>query len=1111
MGCGVPTNFDYLIDDPQFAAFAAHAAEAEAVFAVSAQACALMCRTALEVAVKWMYSVDSAFTKPYDERLATLIDNNDFFDLLPTGLPQKLGYIRRLGNAATHTQKMVSKEQAIVALKNLHAFMDYVSYCYGTEYARREFDEGLLGAAALDSRVKREDDINGVAIDFDALIDENAALREELSARREASQQTPYQTKPIDFTESQTRTAYIDTMLQDAGWERGRNWEDEYAIDEMPNASGVGFADYVLFDDAGIPLAVIEAKRTSRNVEEGRQQAKLYADFLQKKFGRRPAIFLTNGYETRIWNDAYYPERPVSGIYSKRDLEKALNLSAERMSLLGVQIDDAITNRYYQKEAVQAVCDTFDTRNRRKALLVMATGSGKTRVTISLVDVLIRHGWVKNVLFLADRNALVTQAKRAFFAQMPNITMCNLVASKDDASARLVFSTYQTMMGAIDDVADDEGRRLFSPGHFDLIVVDEAHRSIYRKYRNIFTYFDALLVGLTATPKDEVDKNTYALFDLASGLPTYGYDLHDAVSDGFLVDYATVNTTLKFMDEGITYDQLTPDEQLVYEETFATEDGTLPALIDSSALNEWVFNRDTILKMLHTLMDYGIHVNYGQTIGKTVIFAKNHNHAEKIVQVWNAEFPQYGGSYCQVVDNTIKYAQSLIDDFSSADKYPQIAVSVDMLDTGIDIPEIVNLVFFKRVLSRAKFWQMIGRGTRLCPGLIDGEDKTGFRIFDLCGNFTFFKSNAKGQEPGLATTLQERLFDTKVRMIRELQDIEYQTEGLRALRDGLIEGVVAQIGELNSDAFDVRQHLRVIDQFCAADDFMVLSADDVADCAEHIAPLITPSDEDVSAVRFDMLVYQIELALLRKSPAARFKNDLMHKAKELAKCASMPMIAREKDLLEHIIHNGYLDRIGIVDFEDVRVRLRDLLVFLPLGERRRYDTDFTDEILNITVIDESLPSDTLEHYRKSVEWYLFQHEDEPAIAKIKNNKPLGSQDIKQLETYFWVELGTKEQYEKNYGDLPIGELVRSVVGLSQEAANEAFSQFLNSIQLDSRQMRFIKLLIDYIVKKGIMRDISVLTQSPFSDQGSIADLFDEKTFHNLRHIIDDINNNATAA
>jgi len=1102
------TNFDFLTKDPQFESFAEAAVSAERVLPISVSMCATACRTALEFAVKWIYSVDSALIKPYDDKLVALISTDAFKDLLPAGMDVKLTYLRKLGNNAAHNPKSVSRDQAVLALQNLHSFLDFAAYCYGTEYTEVPFDTSLLvqkPETAAMPPVPEE-------VSFEKLLDENFPKRGNFTAKRAAQMKYGYTVKPMDMTETQTRKAYIDVMLQDAGWQRGADWVDEYPIEDMPNKSGHGFADYVLLGDNGLPLAVIEAKRTSANVEKGRQQAVLYADFLEKKHGQRPIIFMTNGYETRIWDDKHYPERQVSGIYSKRDMEKEFNIIRDRAPLQATHISDDISGRYYQKEAIQSVCDAFGTRNRRKALLVMATGSGKTRTVISLADVLIRYGWVKNLLFLADRNALVTQAKRAFHNLLPNLSLCNLTEGKEEANARAVFSTYQTMMNCIDATRDEKGERLFTTGHFDLIVVDEAHRSIYNKYKDIFTYFDALLVGLTATPKDEIDKNTYGIFDLESGVPTYGYELSEAVKDGYLTDFISIETKLKFMTDGISYDTLSMEEKEDYENTFADEDGNLPEAIDSSALNQWIFNSDTIRKALHTLMQHGQRVDFGEKIGKTIIFAKNHNHAEKILEVWNQEYPDYPSHYARVIDNYTNYAQSLIDDFSDKNKLPQIAISVDMLDTGIDVPEILNLVFFKKVMSRAKFWQMIGRGTRTCEGLVDGEDKAQFYIFDLCGNFEFFRLHSKGHDAGTVATLQARTFNTKVEMVYKLQALTFQTEALQAYRKALVQDLLTQVKALPRENFAVKQHLRTIDKYQTEEDFATLTYENTLQIAEHIAPLVLPSDNDASAARFDQLIYQIELAMLAEKNYTRAKNDVLRKAEELSKYGTIPAIAQQKELLEQILHNDYLERAGIADYENVRMKLRNLIAFIPENERARYDTDFTDDILSIDWNESQLDNDDLAQYRKKVNYYILQHQSVPAIAKLKGNQPLSSADVQTLERILWQELGTKEQYDAQYGKTPLGELVRSIVGLDQKTANEAFSQFLNNTKMDSRQMYFVRQIVNFIIKNGMMKDLSVLQESPFTDQGGIAELFDNiAVFMDLRVVIESINRNAMVA
>ncbi|MCL2663542.1 MAG: DEAD/DEAH box helicase family protein [Oscillospiraceae bacterium] len=1108
----MPTNFDFLKNDPQFACFADAAVQAELVLPISPRLSATGCRTAMEFAIKWIYSVDESLKASNNMQLQSLMAYSCFRNLIPPELFKKIESIKKIGNNAAHRQYEIDKDRALLALEYLHCFLKFVGFCYGSEYYDADFDRGLLSQKPemiIAEDIKQYKNAE-TKLDFEDLLNENKPNRKSMTKHRIKQEEKGYNVKPIDFTEAQTREVYIDLMLEDAGWVRGENWKDEYPIEEMPNKSGDGSADYVLFGDDGIPLAVIEAKRTSVSVVKGRQKAVLYADFLENKFGRRPIIFMTNGYETRMWNDKYYPERQVSEVFSKRDLEKEFNLMKSRKSLIGVQIKDEITDRSYQKNAIQAICDTFYQDNRRKALLVMATGSGKTRVVISLVDVLERYGWIKNVLFLADRKALVRQGKNKFYSHMQNLSLCNLVENKKNASARVVFSTYQTMSNCIDDIRVESGGRLFSPGHFDLIIVDEAHRSIYNKHKDIFTYFDALLVGLTATPIKYVDRNTYEIFDLDDGDPTFGYELEEAVDEGHLVSYVSIETELKFPFEGIHYNKLPENEKEDYENTFADEDGDIPESIDASAINDWLFNHDTIKKALHLLMENGQRIDYGTNIGKTIIFAKNHKHAEKIFDIWNKEYPSFPPHYCRVIDYQVDYADDIIEDFYKPDDNPRIAISVDMLDTGIDVPEILNLVFFKRVFSQAKFWQMIGRGTRTCLGLIDGEDKARFYIFDFGNNFEFFRVNPRGKEAETSISLHKRLFNIKFEIIYRLQDISFQTDELKTFREKLVNEILYEIRKLNRDNYAVKQHLAVIDNYQVESDFAAITRENTLQVADHVIPYILPPKDDTAAIRFDVLLYQIILALITSKPFKKAKNDLYRKTEELSRFAINPDILAEKELIEQILHGDYLERAGMLDFDEIRIKFRNLIKSIPLEERRTYDTNFTDEILSIKWNETQLESDTLANYKERVSYFIKQHKDIPAIAKLYSNIPMTSDDIAALEHILWNELGTREQYEEHYTNKPLGELVRNIIGLSPKAANEAFSSFLNDAGLDSRQMYFVNQIVRYIVKNGMMTEISVLKESPFSDMGSLSEIFDEVMFVDIQAVIDLINRNAVA-
>ncbi|MCD7886202.1 MAG: DEAD/DEAH box helicase family protein [Clostridiales bacterium] len=1092
------TNFDFLTTEPRFAPFAPAAVAAEKILHIDPAACALTCRRAMECAVKWMYSVDGDLVMPYQDKLYNLMGAEEFRDIVGPDIYKRMDYIRTTGNTAAHTGKAVTEAMGQLCLENLYVFLDFVACCYATEYTPGEFDPTLWqkqGETPPDPAAQ---------VDLQKLMEENAALKAELTARR-AAQQPDYVPKPLELSEYDTRKLYIDEMLRTAGWTEGRDWLNEVPVPGMPNKSGEGRADYVLYDDAHRPLAVIEAKRTCEGVEKGRRQAELYADHLEEACDRRPVVFLTNGFETRIIDGAY-PERKVATIYSKRDLEKLFNLRAMRTSLKTVLVDRDITGRYYQEEAVKAVCDSLR-RNRRKALLVMATGSGKTRTVIALCDVLLQNGWVKNILFLADRNSLVTQAKRSFVNLLPDLSVTNLCEEKDNYSAHCVFSTYQTMYNCIDTVQDEAGK-LFTCGHFDLVICDEAHRSIYNKYRDIFNYFDAPLVGLTATPKDEIDKNTYEIFELENGVPTYGYELAQTVRDGYLVNFTHADTKVKFMEEGIAFDDLPEEEKEEYEATFVDENGELPKSISSSALNEWVFNEDTIKKVLDLLMTKGLRINYGETLGKSIIFAKSHRHAEEILRIFNREYPKLTG-YAAVIDNYTTYAQSAIDEFSDPKKLPQIAISVDMLDTGIDIPEVLNLVFFKKVMSKAKFWQMIGRGTRRCPGLLDGADKSTFYIFDVCGNFDFFRMG-NGRETANQIPLQGAIFSLKGQIVYKLQELEYQTEALTAFREALVEDMAGKVRELNKENFAVQQHLKYVERYADANNYAALTYEDTLLLREELALLIAPDEDDPKAVRFDALLYGIELAYLAGKKYTRARSDLLKRVRGVAKVANIPEVKAQSELIDQILHTNYLDNAGVNEFEHIRERLRDLMKYIP-ATRAQYTTHFTDEILSVDWHEGEPENDDLKNYKAKAAFYVRQHQDEAVIAKLKSNVPLNHEDVDALEHILWSEVGSREDYEAALGAKPLGEFVREIVGLDMNAAKEAFAAYLDETRLDSRQIYFVNQIVEYIVHNGVMKDLSVLQEAPFTDQGSIVEVFtDLSVWTGIRTVIEGINANAVA-
>ena len=507
-------------------------------------------------------------------------------------------------------------------------------------------------------------------------------------------------------------------------------------------------------------------------------------------------------------------------------------------------------------------------------------------------------------------------------------------------------------------------------------------------------------------------------------------------------------------------------------------------------------------------MTNGLTIDYGSKLGKTIIFAKNHIHAEKILEVFNREYPHLPG-FAKVIDNYMTYAQSAIDEFSDPKKLPQIAISVDMLDTGIDVPEVLNLVFFKKVMSKAKFWQMIGRGTRLCPGLIDGADKDKFYIFDFCGNFEFFRMN-KGRPTANMISLQGAIFYLKAQIAYKLQDLAYQTTDLIDFRKSLVEDMVRKVRELNKENFAVRQHLKFVELYANSGSYNALTYEDTLLMGQKLAPLITPDEDDAKALRFDALMYGIELAYLAGKKYGKARSDLMKKVAAVASVANIPEITAQAELIDKILHTDYVENAGINEFENIRENLRDLIKYIPIS-KVRYDTNFNDEILSEDWNESELENDDLKNYKAKAEFYVRQHMDNTTIAKLKSNIPLTEDDVKVLENILWSEIGTKQDYVAENGQKPLGEFVREIVGLDMNAAKEAFAKYLNDTSLDSRQIYFVNQIVEYIVHNGMMKDLSVLQEAPFTDYGSIVEIFtDLSVWAGIRQVIESVNANAVA-
>lgn len=1117
------SNFAFLKSTKEYTLFAPAAIEAERVYASAPAMCAVGCRKALELAVKWVYSADNTMQMPYRDNLQSLIHEPSFRFAVDYNTWGKLPFIIKLGNLAVHTEKSVQKSDALASLKGLFEFIQWVDYCYGINYEERSFDEAIIPTEHVVVDTKKIKEQESLLDEKNAEIEAMRKQIEQMSVQYTAEKEQHQQKRKFkaqDLSEFKTRKIYIDVDMKQMGWKftgTDADVQEEYPVEGMAGVVGkMGYCDYVLFGKDGMPLAVVEAKRTSKDPNSGRKQVMLYADCLERKFGRRPMMFTTNGFETYFWDDKTAPQRPVSGIFSKDDLQRLMNRRSEHLDLMTVPIDDKITDRYYQKEAIRAVCEQIQL-GFRKHLLVMATGTGKTRTASSLADVLSRGKYVTNILFLADRTALVKQAKDDFKNYLPDMSLCNLCANKDDRNARIVFSTYPTMLNAIDDMKSKDGTRLFTPAHFDLIIIDESHRSIFKKYRAIFEYFDAIMVGLTATPKTEVDRNTYDFFEMEHGVPTYAYDYETAVKqDHVLVPYYNYEVQTKFLEEGIAYDDLSEEDKKRYEEDFV-EDGFLPEFIPSAAMNKFIFNELTVDTVLQDLMERGIHVAGGDRIGKTIIFAQNKRHAEFIIERFNKLYPKYKGTFAQRVVCDDSYAQTIIDDFKIADKPPFIAVSVDMMDTGIDVPQCVNLVFFKKVRSKAKFWQMIGRGTRLCKGLtcvdqIDGEytDKKRFLIFDYCGNFEYFREHKEGFESRETKTLSENIFGKQIRLISLLQENDYTEENYQIWRKSLVDGCQKQIAALNTELISVKLKRQYVEKYQQESAFELLGEGEKGELLQHIAPLVSLNDTDELAKRFDNFMYGMMLAFMEHTSAFKYaKKQLCGIASSLEKKVSIPQIKEKLDVIQTVCSDEFWEANDVLLFEKTREDLRDLIKFLDSDSAKEpIITRLTDPIVsqkNGTQLDAAYD---FEDYREKVNRYIGEHSSSLVIHKLTHNIRLTSDDYQELERILTSELGSKEDYKREFGDTPFGLLVRKIAKLDHEAAMQAFSSFINDQALNQRQIAFVNKIINHIEQNGYMDNVAELQRPPFDKPISFIRLFDAKTRTALMKAINTVKDNA---
>lgn len=1137
------TNFQFLA--AEFPVLYDRAHKAEQLVITDPRTSLIYSRMALEEAINWMYANDEELESQYDTSLHNLLVQQAFKEQFNHKLYGELFVIKRGGNLAAHNRPVsdIDSHKAIDALfyfgkwfiksyaqepvSDIGIFdFDYIPKEGGSTLSRKQIQQ-------LQEKLDKELDTYQEQLktkeeERQLLADENELFKKQIEALQAQIEANKVEANEADEVhhprnEAETRKYLIDVALREAGWDLKGVDDKEYKVQYMPkstNVSETGYVDYVLWDDDGLPLALVEAKKTLESASKGENQAQLYADSLEKMHGRRPVMYYSNGYEIYLWDDQFYKQsRPVHGFYTKAELQTAMFRRTHRKDIRTAPIDTEISGRFYQMRAIKSIAEHFAGNDKtdgkligtnRGALLVLATGTGKTRTAVAFSKLLLECNWAKRILFLADRVSLVEQAMNNSFKKfLPEHTCVNLLEEKDNPDARFAFSTYQTMMGLIDRNHDEEAR-FYGVGHFDLIIIDEAHRSIYKKYQAIFNYFDALFLGLTATPKNSIDKNTYHIFGLADKSPTDAYTFKEAVDNKHLSPYNTIEIPTKFLREGIKYDELSEEEQEEFEEEILDgEEATGNEWISSSELNTWLFNKPTAIETLRYLLEHGIKKRGGDELGKTIIFAKNRKHAQFLKDTFmELDKEMFGNDYVKVITHSEPKAKEFINRFCDEEKerLPQIAISVDMMDTGIDAPSCVNLVFYKPVRSYAKFWQMIGRGSRLRPDLFGpGDDKENFLIFDLCGNFEFFNENPEGIETTTQKSLTELLFGLRLRLAEYLRSNQFKDDTtLKEFRTDLLDGLHGDITRLDLERFDVKMKLEIVHEF-GNDNREIwnhLSKRDVKRIEDELAPLIKPQKGDTDLARYyDKLLYTLITKRLETPNSEEYVNSFMipiskvvGTSRKLLKKTTIPAVKSKEGLIKLPLEEDFWKVNGIVHLEKLRKGVRELVKYIDPVDQRYVTTDFTDYILKDKIKTGSFVKEDGATYTPSpfqnnvyrLEELIRENENHITITRIRKGEAITQAELQALEVILFKGGIDKEAIEKEIGSqFSLVKFIISLMGLSSEKVDAAFAKFINDYQLNAIQIEFLDTIKKFLTTNGEIEP-SKLYDAPFKNYHSLG-------------------------
>ena len=898
------------------------------------------------------------------------------------------------------------------------------------------------------------------------------------------------------MNEAQTRVNLIDNELIKCGW----NIDDitkvikEYEIDfdeslPLHLDKTKRYADYVLLNKSGQIIAVVEAKKESKSVGSAKTQAEYYVRRIKNVQGFAPFVYITNGLEIEFWDTENYPIRKVLSYHSLDDLETYRKRNDNNIKLSPELLNKDIAGRYYQVNAITKSLETLNNKHR-SILWVMATGTGKTRTIISLVDILLRQGYIKRVLFLADRRELARQAMDNFKEHLPNQSRERIEADSFKKDKRLYVSTYQTMMSLLK-------KNDISQGFFDLIIADESHRSIYNYYGQLFLKFDAIKLGLTATPVDFIDRDTFQFFGTDRGNPTFAYTYEEAIKDEFLSDYEVMSVQTKFQEEGIKFALLSKEEQEKLRNSGYTEEDIN---YEGSTIEKMVINDDTNRKILTTFMENCYIHPISNLPSKTIIFAVSKKHAYRLEQLFNELFPQYHSKVAKVIVSELNNTEELIKEFRDVKSGFNIAISVDMLDTGIDVPSIMNLVFAKPVFSRAKFWQMIGRGTRL----YDEEFlKEKFVIFDFWGNFDYFNENPEGFEPSEQISLNRKLFNENMIMLKSLQGEEFEH---------IKQEIKSQIDALPKEDFFIKSKASLLSK--VNDDFYNNLKENLI-ALGNISELIDRLEvKEPQELQFRVKVKKLQNVKIKEDTKLieKYINSILVDIEKLRINKSISAVNAHSELLDKSSEGRYWFELDFTTTNEITDILAPLMKYksraeIVVGHFDLEDYIDTTNIKNVKPLHSSVELKAYaEQIRKTIQKMVNQS---PTLQQLFVGGTLSEEEINTLKNELLQEDIEVEQLSKVYecksNDLV--EIFRAIINKKEYKLPHLLDNFLKTHSLSSNQIEFIRAIKHYIEEK---HDITRkdLTENPFTrfHKAGIQGMFQGSLMNELLVIIDDKEN-----